>query len=190
MSALASFQAKRVQRSGCANSSSSWLVWLVACALWVLTAPVPAMAQSIDAPFLADPDEALAELQLCLDGQAADGQDGHACLGHVRRVCARAPGSETTQGQARCASVELAAWDRLLNAFYQKARGYLDDAGARQLRRAQLAWITFRDEACAVWGEVFRGGSMVLTLTPDCLRELTGRRALDLRDIAEAARPL
>ena len=94
-----------------------------------------------------------------------------------------------------CAAREFIAADVDLNAawgeFLQYARdmdseppGGDDRPGSEaRMRRAQRAWVTFRDEHCAVVGYEARGGSMESMLYESCRAELTRARARQLRDL-------
>lgn len=152
------------------------------CALWLAGA---AWAQQGPvAPFLLDRDAAVAETRRCLAAAA----DPQRCLGHVTRLCLRHPAADAPIGRASCAASEHAAWDHLLNEFYRRTRSLLDAGQAERLRAAQLAWIEFRDKACAAWPATDRAGPFARDQAPACLRDLTGRRALDLRRLLERAR--
>lgn len=60
------------------------------------------------------------------------------------------------------------------------------DTGTEEmLRRAQRAWITFRDAACSVESDIALGGSMQPMLYSGCMTALTRRRAEDLRYFGE-----
>ncbi|MEM8592811.1 MAG: lysozyme inhibitor LprI family protein [Pseudomonadota bacterium] len=53
------------------------------------------------------------------------------------------------------------------------------------LRRAQRAWITFRDAACLVDSDIARGGSMQPLLFSSCAASLTRTRTEQLRSFGE-----
>ena len=69
---------------------------------------------------------------------------------------------------------ELASADRSLNEAYQAILGRLRPQDQVALRKAQRAWIAFRDADCALGDEDHR----------DCLIERTDDRETQLRDTA------
>lgn len=44
-----------------------------------------------------------------------------------------------------CTSAEIRRQDKLLNLYYQKLMKNLDDSGRKELKKAQIAWIKWRD---------------------------------------------
>lgn len=124
--------------------------------------------------------------QAILDCMSA--QDDHtACLDVVASACLDVPANQSNQGMIRCMDVSHSAWDSLLNDAFRAAMEQLDADAQTALRQAQRSWIAFRDDGCAVWMEVYRGGSMARLIAADCLREKTAQRTLDLQAIADAA---
>lgn len=55
------------------------------------------------------------------------------------------------------------------------------------LKKAQRAWIGYRDGQCELAGFEARGGSMEPMLVSGCLAELTRKRTDELRKIVESA---
>lgn len=95
-----------------------------------------------------------------------------------------------TQAQmTQCAAEELGAADDALNAAFGKAmtkmRGL--DGGEDVLRRAQRAWISFRDTACAAEGLPYAGGSMQGMVVVNCKTRLTDARTADLEALAKGS---
>jgi uncharacterized protein YecT (DUF1311 family) len=96
-----------------------------------------------------------------------------------------------------CAAREFIAADVDLNAawgeFLQYAREIDaepppgdDRPGAEaRMRRAQRAWVTFRDEHCAVAGYEARGGSMESMVYDGCRAELTRARTRQLLELVD-----
>ena len=89
-----------------------------------------------------------------------------------------------------CAEQEWQAADRQLNAAYGAAMAALkavDRANAaapseaERLKKAQRAWIAYRDLACESEGYAMRGGSAEPLLIYGCLARLTESRTQDLR---------
>ena len=89
-----------------------------------------------------------------------------------------------------CAQQSYLAADAELNAVYKKAvsamqeiDGYLskDQRGAVDaLKKAQRAWIPYRDDACQAEGYMVYGGSMLGQIVNECLERLTRQRIGDL----------
>lgn len=132
----------------------------------------------------AEPWSSPAEARSAIAACFAENPEGEAsCLGAVVDPCLDIAENQTTAGMIGCSGVALEGWDALLNETYQTARRQADDGARAALRSAQRAWIAYRDAKCAVWGELYRGGSMARLLIADCLRDETARRTLDLREI-------
>ncbi len=92
-----------------------------------------------------------------------------------------------------CAEQEWQAADAALNAAYRVAMAVLADAGrigasdppeTERLKKAQRAWIAYRDLACESAGWAMRGGSAEPLLIYSCLARLTGERTAELRLLA------
>ena len=56
------------------------------------------------------------------------------------------------------------------------------------MREAQRAWITFRDNACAAEGYAMKGGSAEPLVVYGCMRTLTLERTAHLTSMVEAYR--
>ena len=96
-----------------------------------------------------------------------------------------------------CAYREYETEDAALNAEYRKAMAkarVLDDeykdepqySGAVEaLKRAQRAWIGYRDGQCVLAGFQTRGGSAEPMLVSGCLAELTRKRTAELKAFLE-----
>lgn len=97
-----------------------------------------------------------------------------------------------------CAYQEWDAADADLNAVYRQAMALLQDwdanlpadeqGGAKALKEAQRAWITFRDKACEAEGYAMKGGSAEPLLVYGCMRVLTEERTAHLTGMVEAYR--
>ena len=101
------------------------------------------------------------------------------------------------------AEMNICAWDDFqkaddeLNAIYKKAVAYTkkqDDSYADQpnlkgaaaaLKKAQRAWIDYRDGHCEGIGFSARGGSMEPMMVAGCQEELTKKRIADLKALME-----
>ena len=95
-----------------------------------------------------------------------------------------------------CAVADWKAADAELNASYKDLVALLtqwDDGealtnregGVEKLRKAQRAWVAYRDAACEVAGWPMHGGSAEPLLIYGCMRQLTEQRTADLNDLLE-----
>ncbi|MDW9414144.1 lysozyme inhibitor LprI family protein [Sinorhizobium meliloti] len=93
----------------------------------------------------------------------------------------------------RAADAELNKTYRLAVAAMQATDKELGDidaayAGALEaLKKAQRAWIGYRDGQCELAGFEARGGSMEPMLVSGCLAELTRKRTAELKELMESA---
>ncbi len=95
-----------------------------------------------------------------------------------------------------CAEQDWQAADADLNAAYQETLAQMQAIDAEQppdlqgaeagLRKAQRAWIEYRDANCAVAGFPMRGGSAEALLIYGCLRQMTINRTEELQSLVEA----
>ena len=110
---------------------------------------------------------------------------------------AQEPNCKNPQSQQEmnyCAYQDYGAADRALNKEYQRAIAFakqIDSVlpeylyGAEEaLRKAQRAWIPFRDAACEAEGFIARGGTMEPLLVSNCLAFLTRQRTEALTNYA------
>ncbi|RVE90242.1 lysozyme inhibitor LprI family protein [Sinorhizobium meliloti] len=99
-----------------------------------------------------------------------------------------------------CADQDYRAADAELNKTYRlavaampatdKELGDIDAAYAgalEALKKAQRAWIGYRDGQCELAGFEARGGSMEPMLVSGCLAELTRKRTAELKELMESA---
>ena len=97
-----------------------------------------------------------------------------------------------------CADRDYQEADTALNAAYKKALAAtramddeLKDMGenyvgaVEALKRAQRAWIGYRDGQCELAGFEARGGSMEPMLVSGCLADLTRKRTDELKTVYE-----
>ncbi len=87
---------------------------------------------------------------------------------------------QTTAEIRQCAGQEYLAADRRLNQLYSQLQGTLPAARRSQLVKAQLAWIQFRDAACAFESSAYAGGTLAPVVRTACLTRLTKQRVHDL----------
>ena len=93
-----------------------------------------------------------------------------------------------------CAGQEYRAADAELNKVYKAVIAQMKDMDSglppelkgaeKTLRKAQRAWIPYRDMACETYGFQARGGTMERMLVAECLGKMTRRRTKDLKDVA------
>ncbi|WP_046119694.1 lysozyme inhibitor LprI family protein [Ensifer aridi] len=99
-----------------------------------------------------------------------------------------------------CADREYQTADGELNKVYKQAMtamqatdkefGDIDRAyvgAVEALKKAQRAWIGYRDGQCELAGFEARGGSMEPMLVSGCLAELTRKRTAELKELVESA---
>ncbi len=79
-----------------------------------------------------------------------------------------------------CAAAETSRQDDLLNAAYRRLIAKLPTEQKEALRKAQRAWVAFRDSECNLAGS-FEEGTMGPIVIDDCYSQLTSMRVNDLR---------
>jgi uncharacterized protein YecT (DUF1311 family) len=166
------------------------LLALVAIAGLVARIP-PSAAQDVVRP------EDRNAVAACIKAAAAAKKPSDTCIGTVQDSCMKAPGGETTVGMNDCAGRETAIWDERLNAAYKAALagdlGRLAIAaekgrsmtGADLLRRAQRAWISFRDTKCEAASLPMYGGTGAGLLAGSCYLQETARQAIWLETLPQ-----
>ncbi len=87
----------------------------------------------------------------------------------------------------KCTSDELDYQDILLNQYYKQAMQKITESEKSKLRKAQRAWIQYRDANCDVISAPMRGGTGERTLYASCLVDMTTMRANELRAISEVS---
>ncbi|HEV7252330.1 MAG TPA: lysozyme inhibitor LprI family protein [Mesorhizobium sp.] len=93
-----------------------------------------------------------------------------------------------------CAGEDFSKADEALNAVYRKVMAAMRDTDAElkemspdlvgaadALKKAQRAWIDYRDGHCELAGFEARGGSMEPMLISGCMAELTQARTKELQ---------
>lgn len=83
-----------------------------------------------------------------------------------------------------CARADFETADDELNNVYGAAISGLSPAHRAALKKAQLAWITYRDLACRSYGLMAEGGTMASMLVSNCMAEVTRQRTKILSDQA------
>jgi uncharacterized protein YecT (DUF1311 family) len=97
-----------------------------------------------------------------------------------------------------CANKDYEAADKELNAIYKKTMAAMKDTDKElgainenyvgavdALKKAQRAWIDYRDGQCELAGFEARGGSMEPMLVSGCLADLTKKRTAELKGLTE-----
>jgi uncharacterized protein YecT (DUF1311 family) len=89
----------------------------------------------------------------------------------------------STYEMVECFKAKTAQWDKRLNIAYPKALELAQPKQREQLRRAQRAWIAYRDANCLYWdlGE----GTIARIQAGDCMYRMTKERAEELEGAAE-----
>lgn len=152
-------------------------------ALWA----VPASAGIDTAPYQAGFDACLQE--------AVGANDLSACIGRASLSCQdREQDGSSTIGMMFCALMERDLWDARLNAVYQDQIASAVDIDRNEvrygqaefavledsLRKAQRAWIGFRDAQCALDYAQWGSGSMRQVAGANCHRNMTAERVIYL----------
>jgi uncharacterized protein YecT (DUF1311 family) len=110
------------------------------------------------------------------------------CLVFPGRLFAQCDSKGTTADVTECYAREYKKADAELNRVYTRALKDLDSADAAQLRKAQRAWISYRDGQCnaeyALWGGGTGGSAGHL----HCLLKLTQQRIGYLEEFYEHSR--
>ena len=84
-------------------------------------------------------------------------------------------------GLNACAYQRYQAADKMLNTVYAKVAASEDAVGKPLLKRAEVAWIAYRDAECALEADAFRGGSAAPMLENACLERLTKAQTASLQ---------
>lgn len=87
-----------------------------------------------------------------------------------------------------CARAEYKAADAELNKIYGRLAGVLDAEDKASLKESELAWIKYRDSACAFESSQYKGGTMRPMIESFCLARVTKARAAELKEQYELRR--
>jgi len=79
-----------------------------------------------------------------------------------------------------CVQADYEREDARLNTAYKALTAKIDAEARAILKKAQLAWIAFRDANCAWEEDKFRGGTLGRLEYVACLHAMTKARADDL----------
>jgi len=79
------------------------------------------------------------------------------------------------------AGVKYKQADAEMNRIYKLATATCDSSGKERLKKAQLAWIKYRDLCCNAEASIYEGGSMYGLAYSNCMADLTKERTGRLR---------
>jgi uncharacterized protein YecT (DUF1311 family) len=82
-----------------------------------------------------------------------------------------------------CLKAKTAAWDKRLNAAYQKAVQDAQPVQREPLRAAQRLWIQYRDANCLYYG--MGEGTIARLDAGGCMRSMTEARAKELEGLGQ-----
>ena len=81
-----------------------------------------------------------------------------------------------------CASKQYKDADAELNRVYKIVMSALDDDEQKSLlRKAQLAWLQYRDANAEYQADLYRGGSIAPQIKLQCLADMTKARTAELK---------
>lgn len=81
---------------------------------------------------------------------------------------------------SECLKSQSDTWERRLQAEYRAAVGRAE-VDVDKLKRAQQAWLRYRDTNCEAYNSV--RGSIHTILTGTCWRDMTRDRTLELKEM-------
>ena len=90
---------------------------------------------------------------------------------------------ETTFEMKQCSAKKYKQADDELNKVYQQLMSKLDDEGHKSsLKKAQLAWLKYRDTNCDFESYLNRGGSIYSVVVTECMTSMTISRTKQLKE--------
>lgn len=98
-------------------------------------------------------------------------------------VAAQAQDQQTMNREAEASA---AAADKKLNVVYKKVMATLDEEGQAALKKAQRAWLVYRDAEAEFQADAMRGGSAAPLLYAGTLERLTKARILEIEGSLDA----
>ena len=91
-------------------------------------------------------------------------------------------GSAQSQAEMNiCWGNQYKAADVVLNQVYRQLLLMLDEEQKGQLKKAQLAWLEYRDTNCEFVADEYKGGTIRATILATCLLDMTSKRTTELR---------
>ncbi len=106
-------------------------------------------------------------------------------------ACLDIDSNMSTLGMISCIQAAEDAWDGELNLIYRELMGTLDSSGQEGLRKAQRAWVAWRDAEFELNGIVYYenlDGTMYHIFAADREMQIVRARTLELRDYLDALR--
>ncbi len=91
--------------------------------------------------------------------------------------------SLSTHAMLQCEDKDLQRYDRQLNSAYKQLMHKLPPEERTRLKKAEKAWIVYRDLECNFEGFEMRGGSGEALLVQGCLVVQTKNRLKELRQV-------
>ena len=146
----------------------------------LLALPVTAQEQTAFTP------EDAEAMTACLDGvdtsEAGEGAGSPAdCIGAASGQCMEGDeNGSSTIVMVECLARETDWWDSQLNVHYSTLEETLEPELFDALRKAQRAWIAYRDESCGFEYELWSAGTIRQLVHASCMLDQTGRRAMTL----------
>ena len=92
---------------------------------------------------------------------------------------------QTTAAMRECENSRYQRADEKMNAAYRDLMSRLDAPGKAKLRRAQQAWIKFRDAEAAFRADAARGGTLAPLIRTSVLADMTESRGEQLSKQAQ-----
>ncbi len=114
---------------------------------------------------------------------ATPASQGRAAGSSASDPCSKTSLMAASQAQmTACSAAGVSKSDEALNAAYQRLLAQLPDGQSRKdLRKAEKAWLGFRDAACAFEGDSVEGGSLQPMIVSQCISALTRERTHGLQ---------
>lgn len=100
-------------------------------------------------------------------------------------ACDVAQVSGSQAEMTRCAQQEYASQDKALNTVYQQYRARLGGEQQALLKKAQQAWLQYRDAGCAFESSSVKGGSAEAMVVTQCLAQKTAARVQELQRLSQ-----
>lgn len=110
----------------------------------------------------------------------AHAEEPNANYSSAYRDC-MAKSGEADPAIRECNSAELERLDRALNTVYGKLSAKVQEASRKEnLRKAERAWMAFRDSQCGFEASAEAGGSLALIIMGECTMRETYNRTREL----------
>jgi len=89
----------------------------------------------------------------------------------------------STYEMVECFKAKATQWDKWLNIAYPKALRMARPEQREQLRKAQRAWVAYRDANCLYWD--LGAGTIARIQAADCMYRMTKDRAAEIEGAAQ-----